>query len=193
MPISRRDGYVRRGEAGLIGEVAYQIADWAIDGEAARSEEPHRVSQAPSLGTGTRGCTCAHAREYGRFMAARKDIAEQRQYQRFQAKNGAFALSKASVNTLGQIVDISQGGLAFKYMAWGEQTNGFTEIDILFAERFFYLQNVPCKVVSDSEISLQNPFSSIKMRRLSVEFKALSPKQRYELKHFIKNHTSHEV
>ncbi len=126
-------------------------------------------------------------------MAARNDIAEQRQHKRFQAKNGAFALPKASVNTLGQIVDISQGGLAFKYMAWGEQSNEFSEIDILFAERFFYLQNVPCKIVSDSEIPLRNPFSSIKMRRLSVEFMAMSPKQRSELRHFINNHTSREV
>jgi hypothetical protein len=126
-------------------------------------------------------------------MAARRDVAEQRQYKRFQAKNGAFALSKASVNTLGQIVDISQGGLAFKYMAWGETTNGFSEIDILFAERFFYLQNLPCKVISDSEITLRNPFSSIRMRRLSVEFIALSSKQRSELKDFINNHTSGEV
>ena len=126
-------------------------------------------------------------------MAARKDVAEQRQYKRFLAKNGAFALSKTSVNTLGQIVDISQGGLAFNYMAWGDTPNGFSEIDILFAERFFYLQNVPCKVISDSEITLRNPFSSIRMRRLSVEFMALSPKQRAELKHFINNHTSGEV
>jgi hypothetical protein len=123
-------------------------------------------------------------------MASRRDFAEQRQYKRFLAKNGAFALSKASVNKLGQIVDISQGGLAFTYIAWGESTNGVVEIDVLFAERFFYLQNLPCRVISDSEISLRNPFSSIKMRRLSVEFDKLSPKQRSELKYFIDNHTS---
>lgn len=126
-------------------------------------------------------------------MAAKKDVAEQRQYKRFQAKNGAFALSKASVNTLGQIADISLGGLAFEYMSWGETTNGFSEVDILLAERFFYLQGLPCKVISDHEITLRNPFSSIRMRRLSVEFMALSPKQRSELKHFINNHTCGEV
>ena len=126
-------------------------------------------------------------------MAARGELAERRQYKRFQAKSGAFALSKASVNTLGQIVDISQGGLAFEYMARGETTNGTAEIDILFAERFFYLQSLPCKVISDSEITLQNPFSSIRMRRLSVEFTKLTPKQRSELKHFIDHHTSEEV
>ena len=126
-------------------------------------------------------------------MAARRDFAEQRQYRRFQAKNGAFAMSKASVNKLGQIADISQGGLAFKYIAWGETTNGALEIDILFAERFFYLQNLPCRAISDSEITIRNPFSSIGMRRLSVEFDKLTPKQRSELKYFINNHTSSEV
>jgi len=126
-------------------------------------------------------------------MAARGELAEQRQYKRFQAKNGAFALSKASVNRLGQIVDISQGGLAFEYMAWGEATNGNAEIDILFSEGFFYLQCLPCKVISDSEITPQNPFSSIRMRRLSVEFTELTAKQRSELQHFIDNHTSAEV
>ena len=126
-------------------------------------------------------------------MAARGELAERRQSKRFQAKSGAFALSKASVNTLGQIVDISQGGLAFEYMARGEVTNGIAEIDILFAERFFYLRSLPCKVISDSEITLQNPFSSIRMRRLSVEFTELTPKQRSELKHFIDHHTSEEV
>ena len=126
-------------------------------------------------------------------MAARGELAERRQYKRFQAKSGAFALSKASVNTLGQIVDISQGGLAFEYMARGEATNGTAEVDVLFAERFFYLQGLPCKVISDSEITLQNPFSSIRMRRLSVEFMELTPKQRSELKHFIEHHTSEEV
>ncbi len=126
-------------------------------------------------------------------MAARRDVAEQRRYKRFQAKKGAFALSKASVNTLGQIVDIGQGGLAFTYVAWGETTNGISEIDILFAERSFYLQNLPCKVISDSEITLRHPFSSVRMRRLSVEFEELTPKQQSELKYFITNHTSSEV
>ena len=126
-------------------------------------------------------------------MAAIKDFAEQRQHKRFQAKDGAFAMSKVSVNKLGQIVDISLGGLAFNYIAWAETSNGIFEIDILFAERFFYLQNLSCRVVLDSDITLRNPFSSIRMRRLSVEFEKLTLTQRSELKYFIDNHTSNEV
>ena len=63
-------------------------------------------------------------------MNHRKDNKERRSFKRFRAKEGAFAVLRPQCTKLGQIVDISEGGLAFHYASTGNQKNGEHEVDI---------------------------------------------------------------
>ncbi len=45
---------------------------------------------------------------------------ERRKHKRFKVKQGAFAVASPDYNKLGQIKDISEGGLAFQFIEDGE-------------------------------------------------------------------------
>ena len=51
-------------------------------------------------------------------------IFERRSNERFPVKQGVYALLKNGASKLGQIKNISKGGLAFMYINGGEQMHG---------------------------------------------------------------------
>jgi hypothetical protein len=53
-------------------------------------------------------------------MVGRKRTIERRKNKRYKAVDGAYAAISPNLNKLGQIIDISMGGLVFKYIV----TNG---------------------------------------------------------------------
>ncbi len=68
---------------------------------------------------------------------------ERRAHKRFSVKEGAFAVIKEQHNTkttIGQVVDISEDGLAFKYMAGSEPVKAVHKLDIFFQVREFSLR-----------------------------------------------------
>ena len=118
---------------------------------------------------------------------------ERRKHKRFQLQNGAFAVLRAfswphSTQKLGQIIDMSMGGLAFSYIAEQEPSNGSFELGIFLADHSFHLRTIAFETISDLETN-GVPFSSITMRRSGVQFRELTPKQISQLKYFIRNHT----
>jgi hypothetical protein len=126
-------------------------------------------------------------------MKSNQQTLERRMYKRFRAKEGAAAiLKKDHLTLLGPIIDISKGGLAFRYIENKKRINGFSELDILFAAGNFYLSGLAFKTVSDF-IMPKKPFSIITMRRRSVKFGKLTPDQISQLEYFIQNHTVGEV
>jgi hypothetical protein len=126
-------------------------------------------------------------------MENNKDFAERREYKRFEVQEGAFASLRGPVSKLGQITDISRGGLAFRYIDTGMHPDRSFDLDILIADNGFHLKEVPCKKISDSEITSEFHFSSIKMRRLGVQFMELTHNQTDQLGYFIQNHTMVEI
>jgi hypothetical protein len=90
---------------------------------------------------------------------------------------------------LGQIIDISMGGLAFRYVAMAEPSNGSDRLKIFPAEGDFYLNDVLFETVTDFG-TYQIPFTSISMRRSGVQFGELTHDQMSQLEDFICNHTA---
>ena len=118
---------------------------------------------------------------------------EQRAHARYHVKEGAYTVIKIQQDTkltIGQIVDISKGGLAFKYIANGEPVKGNHKLDIYFIGQGIQLKNISFKVVSDLELENSYPFSSILMRRGSLQFQNLEIEQKNELAKFIKKYTA---
>lgn len=120
---------------------------------------------------------------------SRKDPVERRRHKRFQAQEGAFAVARPEFTKLGQIMDISRGGLAFRYVVTGSQGNGAIEVDIFKAGDGFYLENIPIKTIWDLRVPKKLSNGSLPMRRCGMQFGELTPNQISQLEYFIQNHT----
>ncbi len=113
----------------------------------------------------------------------KKTLVERRKHKRIQVRTGAFVGVGPHFNQVGPLIDISMGGLAFRYMAREKQLGGLS-LDIFLTDRDFYLSYVPFKAVSDSK----TPDTTT--RRCSVKFANLTQSQISCLEHFIASYTS---
>ncbi len=94
---------------------------------------------------------------------------------------------------MGKIIDISEGGLAFRYINTEDKTSGPCELDIFLSDGNFYLNKVPFKNISDVEMDNVPSLASIRMRRCGLQFGDLTPDQIFDLEYFIENHTVGEA
>jgi hypothetical protein len=134
-----------------------------------------------------------------------KKIKERRKHPRFKVKEGVFAVLVPDSSKLGEVVDISKdgfsfrysdspfidndrGGLAFLYHDKKKSSYEMTELEIFLVDSDFYLK-VPCKVISDFDVTEKNSSNSITINRSGVQFKGLSPDQISGLEDFIRDHT----
>jgi len=91
---------------------------------------------------------------------------------------------------LGQIIDMSLGGLSFRYIDNGPEERGKIDLGILFGTNGHYLEKLPTEVVSDSILSQASPSHPMVIRKRSLKFLDLTDKQREQLDNFIKVHAA---
>ncbi|NLD38272.1 MAG: PilZ domain-containing protein [Desulfatiglans sp.] len=102
---------------------------------------------------------------------------EQRAYERFRVKDGVFAVIRKNNDTkltVGQIIDISQGGMSFKYLANCEPIDGVHKLDIYSSGNGAQLKDITFRVVTDFRIDSPFPFSTVFMRRGGLQFQDMS-------------------
>jgi hypothetical protein len=102
---------------------------------------------------------------------------EQRVHERFRVKEGVFAVIKKNNDpkmTVGQIIDISHGGMSLKYLADSEPIDGVNKLDIYYTGHGAQLKDIPFKVVTDFMLDSPFPFSSVYMRRGCLQFQDMS-------------------
>ena len=139
--------------------------------------------------------------------------AERRKHNRFQIKKVAFAMIRYAFSKpiclidksmgevacdvfrskpikFGRIDDISMDGLLFSYVDSKIQSNESPVLDILVADCGFYLECVLFKNISDTEIAEDYPIDSVKMKQLRMQFRKLTPNQKFKLEYLIQNHGS---
>ena len=122
-------------------------------------------------------------------MTNMKEIMERRKHRRFQAQGGAYAALNNGSLKIGQIHNISKGGLAFRYIANGEPAEGPYKVDIFVTDNDFYLKKIPFKTVSDATLDAEIPFSTIILRQCRGHFGELTPTQMSKLDYFINGYT----
>lgn len=98
------------------------------------------------------------------------------------------AVYNARLSKLGKIDNISMGGLMFHYISSQSQSSQSAVLDILFAERGFYLAGMPYKTISDVAIPGDVPGDPIEMRLVRLQFQQLNRDQFLKLRDFIFNH-----
>jgi len=118
---------------------------------------------------------------------------ERRAHRRFRPKEGTYAVLSGPVSKMGQIIDVSRGGLAFRYIDIGDRPRETCVLDILREDNSFRLENVGFKIVSDLDASKDFPFSTIPMRRCGGHLTGLSDRQIHDLEHLIESFTEAEA
>jgi hypothetical protein len=128
-------------------------------------------------------------------MIPKKEIVDQRKHKRYQVPTNSYISLGSDDFVLGQIIDISMGGIAFRYMG-SEKLPDESHLDIFLTEDDLCLGKVPFKIVSDYEIpntvlcktADPIPPSCRTMRRSGLQFGELKSDQKSELESFIQNH-----
>jgi hypothetical protein len=149
-------------------------------------------------------------------MKEKEKKIERRKHQRFCAQNGTFAvvgskkarldkIKKMSMGQIacaiykskpfkfGQIIDMSQGGLAFRYIDNRNKRDPSDEINILSAGNKFFLENLVFKTVMDEDATEEPSFSPIKLKNQRIQFVGLSSDQIKKLAYFLSHHTDGEM
>ena len=109
---------------------------------------------------------------------------ERRKDRRFSANGKAIVVFKPDPILMGQVVDISLGGMAFHYKPRNRTIHDFESL-VLICMNNGILKKVPFKKISDVEINDFNLTEIYLLRRASVQFGSLNPKQQEELNTFI--------
>jgi hypothetical protein len=122
-------------------------------------------------------------------MVEKETTVEKRKHKRFNAQKDTYvALVNDSIK-VGQIINISNGGIAFSYISKGAQLTGWHKMNIFMSSKRFYLKKVPFKAISDFYLDSKTPYSIVLMKQCSGQFGELTNEQRSNLDYFIANHT----
>ena len=129
-------------------------------------------------------------------MSGKKEFAERRKHERFKVKNGAIAIISPS-NVLAttqkhcQILNISKGGLALRYIIRDGESNESVELDVLFIQDicFTFLKSLPFKSVWTSHSASRSSISKLRIEQQGVEFGEMTPQQESQRDLFLQKYT----
>ena len=127
-------------------------------------------------------------------MPGKKKQTERRKYQRFRVTGDTFVILESSSHQKCLIIDISLGGLSFRYYEGTIELRKFCAIDsgkldIIKADCNFTIRQISFETVYDIEIENEIPMHSFRTKKRGVRFVRLSRQNRSQLKKFIKEHT----
>jgi hypothetical protein len=102
----------------------------------------------------------------------------------------ACAVYRSKPTRFGRINNISMDGLSFDYIAGEQRLGQPLVLDILLADRGFYLANLTFKTICDVKVATDFSMDTIKMRRHHVRFERLAPSQIRKIQYFIQHYSS---
>lgn len=106
---------------------------------------------------------------------------ESRRCRRFPVKDGVIALD----SVYGEIIDMSFGGLSFRYTAYDDMTTESAEFGIIFGGEELFFDNLPLTNVCDIAMD-ENADGTGETRRRGMAFGDLVPEQVVILARFIR-------
>ncbi len=141
-------------------------------------------------------------------MDNRKELIERRKHHRFKVKRGAVAamiktssekkeqaedirMNEGSIAfiQMGQIINISKGGLTFCYFDGEDEYNKLFDLDIFFVQDSFYSKKIPANIVWVSQTVSNPSLSLLKSKQRGLQFEELTPHQISQLDFFLQNYT----
>ena len=156
------------------------------------------------LQKGLRKCKCQDRRCGGDRRAAvadsftgndrrshqeRRSGIKRRRHQRFQIEDFIFVNLKSESDTdVGQLIDISNGGLSFRYFVSAKKPKQFSKMDLELSGSDFAITGLPFRMISDTELTNGFKSSPIIFKRYSVQFERLTYDQNFKLCYFLHDH-----
>jgi hypothetical protein len=130
-------------------------------------------------------------------MTSKKEFTERRKHERFKVKNGAIAIIRLSnvlgtTQKYGQIINISQSGLAFRYIDRTGRSNEPVKLDLLFIEDSIcsaYLKYLSLQTVWESNLDSKTSVSELKIKQQGVQIGKMVPNQIAQLGRFLEKCT----
>jgi hypothetical protein len=123
----------------------------------------------------------------------KKQTGDRRKDERFQTEKNTYAVLRARGSKLGRVIDISKGGLAFRYVSVGQRLKGPLELDLLSHQYDYRIDKIPIKIITDLELANKKAFKSTTLKRVGVQFGKLTREQKSKLEHFIRDHAVDET
>jgi hypothetical protein len=129
-------------------------------------------------------------------MAVWTTGADRRKHQRIPMKTGVFAVIGPQSTQRCMVLDLSMGGLSFRYYEGAEKIikgvgdDVLGKIEITAVGKDFNLDDIPFKSIYDRELDNAIPYGSLKIRKRGVVFGSLSQSQKSKLKGFLGNRLS---
>jgi hypothetical protein len=112
---------------------------------------------------------------------------------RFLVQDDVIAVLQNGSIKIGQVKDISIGGLSFDHIYDENLRQEPFKRDIVLLANEFYLSKVPCRVVYDipvpTPIEYQSLIIGLTTRRCGIQFETLSEDQISQLDSFLKTYT----
>jgi len=129
-----------------------------------------------------------------RINGDRRKGTRQRTHPRFRAKVLTFVkLNSENKKDVGQLLDISKAGLSLRYFIDGDKSQNYSSLGIFLSGGDFNIDQIPFRIVTDTALNSNQPFSTIILRRYAVQFEKLTPEQTARLNYFLINHTLGEA
>ena len=104
---------------------------------------------------------------------------------RYPAMDGVVVAVRPHTEILGYMIDVSLGGLSFRYIDSSLDEKSSSELTILVSAPRLCLDRIPYRTVNDFALPAEFSFSSIRIRRRCVEFGQLNVQQRHALEELI--------
>jgi hypothetical protein len=122
-----------------------------------------------------------------------EELFERRKHKRLLAQDGAFVELRNHRSKIGEIIEVSKGGLSFHYIDIGDRPKESLELDIFLKHAGFRLEKLPAETVLDVEITKTIHQGITKIRRHGVKFGKLTKSQQSRLEYFIRHFTTDET
>jgi len=110
---------------------------------------------------------------------------ERRACPRVEAKAGIYVRFASYSARIGEVKEMSLGGLSFQYSESAYEVGEPSELDLFSDVGDSFLGRVPFETVSDSKVEPNNSIIIDSLRRCGVKFVDLTSKQMARLKAFI--------
>ena len=120
-----------------------------------------------------------------------KETSEHRKSVRFSIRGCTLVSLGSDYNRLGEVVDISLGGISFRCISGQEPSTNTGTLDI-FCDDGLCLAEFPFQTVWDQEVADPAPFDYITTKRFGIRFGELENDQMIELRRLIQNHSTED-
>jgi hypothetical protein len=114
---------------------------------------------------------------------------ERRKHKRLKVENGVFASLSPQFAIIGQITNVSKGGLAFRYVASKPRTPGAIRLNILVTDGSFSIEKLQFSSVWDLSTPDEFACGPITYRHCGVAWEKLDVSQRADIDHFMACYT----